>query len=173
MKQLLIIFFVSASITCYSQKKKAEGFAMINAGMFKPGSYKPYVTFSFGPGKNKDGFGVGAGVGYYDMEKAYIPVFATVNLTGPPKKVSPFFNANVGYGVYSLIVAGVKITGGMYLKGNGGVAFPMGNTNSKGFICAGVTVMQFKASSSSGNQNTKASNASGMFNIGLGVRFSS
>lgn len=169
MRQLYLLILVLAPLLSLAQKQKPPGFIMVAGGMFKPESYRPYTVLSFGISK-PDGFGIGGGLGYYDIKSAYIPVYASVNYTGKEGKLAPMFLANLGYGAYGNTSNDVRTIGGLYIKFNAGIAFPLGATKSKTFVNAGITIMQFTSKHESSETQTTA--AQGIFNVGIGIKFS-
>lgn len=140
MKRFTIALFIFASLSSFAQSK--GGYFSARGGMsFKDEVKKGVGHISVGVSPNHI-FGVGAGIGYIDFEKPYIPLTVDISFFGKPGKISPTVIGSAGYGVYKYNTTAVNIKGGFTGSLNAGVAFPVKN-NTKAFITAGYSIYSF------------------------------
>jgi hypothetical protein len=136
MKNLILIVLLFPAFS-YSQ----DGYMQIYGGLSpKANDNKTVAGISVG-GLVADAVGFGAGVGYIQFEKSYLPLTFDLSFFGTTGKVSPVFIGRAGYGIYNYQTE-VSETGGAFTGSlNAGIAFPiakmklmfMGGVSTYGF----------------------------------------
>lgn len=111
-----------------SHESFAQSFASLDASFYNTKDIKPAWGLDFTGGAiikdrhNKGArtltLGAGAGVYMFTQNDAYIPLFATFGYFNKNKKITPYVNARVGYGIYKgsarFIGKNETVKGGLY-----------------------------------------------------------
>lgn len=101
MKKQLLFAMLIISIPAFAQKDKGGYFSVRGGAAFKSDITKGIAYMSIGVSPNHT-FGVGAGIGFIDFDKPYIPLTIDISFFGKPGKISPVVIGSAGYGVYKL-----------------------------------------------------------------------
>lgn len=171
MKKLLTLAFFFTTVFANAQTKDKGGYFSLRGGMALKDDYKKGIAhMSIGVSPNHI-FGVGAGVGYIDFDKPYIPLTVDISFFGKPGKITPTIIGSAGYGVYRYASAYVNVKGGFTGSLNAGVAFPL-KKYTKLFITAGYAIYGFndgKNIQTSGASYYQESNVK-MFTVSAGFK---
>lgn len=143
MKHSLLITLL---LFCLSASAQKGGYFSIRGGAaFKDEQRKGIAHMSIGVSPNHI-FGVGAGVGYIDFDKPYIPLTVDISFFGKPGKISPVIIGSAGYGVYEYSNPYATVKGGFTGSLNVGVSLPV-KKYTKLFVTAGYSIYSFNGGS--------------------------
>lgn len=144
MKQLILSTLVLIAINALAQPK--GGYFSIRGGYAIQDELKKGIAqLSIGVSPNHT-LGVGAGVGYIDFDKPYIPLTFDISFFGKPGKISPTVIGSAGYGVYRYQSAITNVKGGFTGSLSAGIAIPVKNY-TKVFITTGYNIYGFSSKS--------------------------
>lgn len=141
-KQLLTIAFICTAAFASAQKKDLGGYFSLRGGAAVKDDYKKgigHLSIGISPSHV---WGVGAGIGYIDFDKPYIPLTIDLSFFGKPEKISPVVIGSAGYGIYRYSTPFSEIKGGFTGSLNAGAAFPL-KKNTKLFLTAGYSIYSF------------------------------
>lgn len=145
MKQLLTIAFICIA-TLVSAQKDLGGYFSLRGGMaFKDDLKKGIAHMSMGISPNRI-VGIGAGIGYVDFDKPYIPLTIDISFFGKPGKVTPVVIGSAGYGVYEYNNSYATVKGGFTGSLNIGLSMSI-KKYSKFFVTGGYAIYGFKGGS--------------------------
>lgn len=163
----LLVFFTALAFA----QKDLGGYFSLRGGMaFKDDLKKGIAHMSMGVSPNRI-VGIGAGIGYIDFDKPYIPLTVDISFFGQPGKVSPVVIGSVGYGVYSYNTLYSEVKGGFTGSLNVGLSMPV-KKFSKFFVTGGYAIYSFTGGSNvavNGNDIRSQSNIK-MFTITAGFK---
>lgn len=125
---------------------QGNGYASIYGGVSHHENTKGIFNLSVGL-LSGDAVGVGAGVGYVQYDKPYIPLTADISFFGKSGKISPLIIGKAGYGVYN----SMSTRGGFTASGYLGISIPVGKT--KALLMAGYSTYTFTMRSHSTRDN--------------------
>lgn len=95
--------------------------------------------------------GIGAGVGFIEYDKPYIPITADISFFGKSDKLSPLIIGKAGYGVYNGQSTSSPMRGGFTASGYAGLSIPAGKT--KALLMIGYSTYTFTTKSLSTRDN--------------------
>lgn len=171
MKKLLFPIFTLTVLFCHAQQKDKGGYFSLRCGVaVKDDQTKGIAHMSIGVSPNHI-FGIGAGVGYIDFDKPYIPLTVDISFFGKPGKISPVVIGSAGYGVYKYNTPYFTVKGGFTGSLNVGGAIPV-KGNTKLFLTAGYAIYSFnggKNIQTSGSSYQAESNVK-MFTVSAGFK---
>lgn len=171
MKKLLFPIFALSTLLCSAQQKDKGGYFSLRGGIaVKDEQTKGIAHMSIGVSPNHI-FGVGAGIGYIDFDKPYIPLTVDISFFGKPGKVTPTIIGSAGYGVYRFSTPYTEVKGGFTGSLNAGMALPL-KKYTKLFLTAGYAIYSFnggKNIQSSGTSYYRESNVK-MFTVSAGFK---
>lgn len=168
MKQKLLFIGLLSCLTAAAQK---GGYFSLRGGMaFKDELSKGIAHMSIGVSPNHV-FGVGAGIGYIDFDKPYIPLTVDISFFGKPGKISPVIIGSAGYGVYEYTSPYSTVKGGFTGSLNVGVSLPV-KKYTKVFATAGYSIYGFSGGKNIAitGDDIRAENSIKMFTVSAGIK---
>lgn len=133
------------SLPVIAQKNVHHGYFSLRGGIaLKNDINKGIAHMSLGLSPSP-AVGIGAGVGFVNFEKPYLPLTLDISFFGIPGKVSPVIIGSAGYGVYNYSNRYATIRGGFTGSINAGIAFPV--KRNKVFFTGGCSIYSFKGGS--------------------------
>lgn len=139
MKQKLLIIALLFSLSATAQK--GGYFSLRGGAAFKDDLRKGIAHMSLGYSHNHI-FGIGAGIGYIDFDKPYIPMTVDISFFGKPGKISPVVIGSAGYGIYEKTNPYFTTKGGFTGSLNVGGALPVKGYR-KLFLTVGYALYYF------------------------------
>lgn len=152
-KKLLTIVLLFTITHANAQKDKGGYFSLRGGMAFKDGDSKGITHMSIGVSPNHV-LGIGAGIGYIDFDKPYIPLTIDLSFFGKPGKVSPVIIGSAGYGIYSYNTPYAEVKGGFTGSLNVGLSMPV-KKYTKFFVTGGYAIYSF-----TGGENVQTSGTS-------------
>jgi hypothetical protein len=180
MKYLLLAFLLFYSLICRSQS-----FATLDNTYYYVLDAPRGIGIDFTGGaflKDKDNgykqtFVIGAGIGIHMMKgfgnsDMYVPIFAQIGYFNKEKKITPYINGRIGYGIYNGAADWIKesgaMKGGLYSNIRAGAGFKLSRKFSlTPFL--GASLLMFKKVTSGEQQTYNV----GVVNAGLCFLFNS
>lgn len=171
MKQFITLLFLLLSLTTFAQKNKGGYFSFRGGAAFKDDITKGIAHISVGYSDNHI-FGIGAGIGFIEFEKPYIPLTVDLSFFGKPDKIAPVIIGSAGYGIYNYSRYGTSVRGGFTGSLNAGVSFPVKKT-TKVFLTGGYSIYSFKggANIATANENIRLGENIKMITVTGGFKF--
>ena len=148
-KVTLFTLLVFAASFTFAQKLQPGYLAISGGAAFFEEAPKGMGQISFGVSPSRT-FGIGAGIGFVDIDKAYIPLTVDISYFGKPGKISPVVIGSAGHGIYKNTTPYFTIKGGFTGSLNVGVALPT-KKYTKLLLTGGYSFYSF-----SGGQNVQA-----------------
>lgn len=172
MMKILLTIALLLGVTGASAQRKDPGgyFSMRGGAAFKDDIKKGIGHISIGISPNHI-FGIGAGIGFIDFDKPYIPLTVDISFFGKPGKVAPVVIGSAGYGVYEYASRYATVKGGFTGSLNVGLSMPL-KKYSKFFVTGGYAIYSFTGGtnvSTSGN-DIRAESSIKMFVITAGFK---
>jgi hypothetical protein len=169
MKQQLLIIALLSTLTVSAQMKGGY-FSLRGGAAFKDDLRKGIAHMSIGISPNHI-FGVGAGVGYVQFEKTYIPLTVDISFFGKPDKIAPVVIGSAGYGIYEYNTGYNKVKGGFTGSLNVGVSIPV-KKYTKVFLTGGYSIYSFSGGENiqTGGNDIKTESNIKMFTVTAGFK---
>lgn len=108
-------------------------------------------------------FGIGAGIGFVNIDNTYIPLTVDISYFGKPGKITPVVIGSAGYGVYKKANPYFTTKGGFTGSLRAGIALP-GKKSAKLLLTGGYSIYGF-----SGGKNIQTSGYSYNYNSKMEV----
>jgi hypothetical protein len=169
MKQFILPVLLLICISASAQKTPGGYFSLRGGAAFKEETKGiAHMSVGFSPTRV---FGIGAGVGFIQFDKPYIPLTVDMSFFGNPYKISPVIIGSAGYGIYEYNTGYNKVTGGFTGSLNLGVSFPV-KKYTKMFLTGGYSIYIFSGGQNimTGNDNIKAESSIKMFTVTAGFK---
>lgn len=140
MKKYTLLFLMLPLLSTAQQVKHGY-FSLRGGASMKGDQMKGIVSISVGA-SNNSAFGIGAGIGYINFEKPYLPLTIDMSFFGKPGKLSPVVIGQAGYGVYNYTAAYIVSRGGFTGSLSAGLAVPV-NRKDKFIFTIGYYTYNF------------------------------
>lgn len=171
MKKASILSLLLFVTTAISAQTKQPGYLSISGGAaFFDDKPKVMGHISAGVSPSRT-FGIGAGIGFVDIDNTYIPLTVDISFFGKPGKISPVVIGSAGYGVYKKTNPYFTVKGGFTGSLKAGIALPA-KKYTKLLLTGGYSIYSFTGGqniSTSGN-SYKAKDNVKVFTVTLGVK---
>jgi hypothetical protein len=164
--KILSLLLVNAQTL--SAQKKQHGYMCLRGGpSIENGQAKGIGSISVGV-SNNNVLGIGAGIGFINYDKPYIPLTVDLSFFGKTNKVTPVVIGQAGYGVYNYTTSGFVGRGGFTGSINGGAGFPLKQKN-KVIVTVGYYTYNFVTTATGTSKKTYSKDNRFAITIGLKV----